>query len=130
MISFVNFDIILIFLILTNLFLWFHVIIKEIPPTTYHPEYVLSERAPMEHGAMNNEEQVNDHIEGDDNIHNIVEYGSKNTLIHDTFNVRMDDDDHHHENNEFDGVHDSPLLEKAYEPLYEGSNTNIFYPIL
>ena len=38
----------------------------------------------MDHGAMNNEEQVNDHIE---------EYDSTNTLIHDTFNARMDDHD-------------------------------------
>ena len=40
---------------------------------------------------MNNEEQVNDHID------NIVEDDSTNTLIHDTFNVRMDDDDDDHE---------------------------------
>ena len=32
----------------------------------------------------------------------------------------MDGDHHHHENDEFDGVHDLPLLEKDYEPLYEG----------
>ena len=37
----------------------------------------------------------------------------------------MDDDDDDHENDDFDGVHDLPLLEKAYEPLYEGSNKNI-----
>ena len=68
---------------LTNISWWFHVIIKEIPPTTCRPEDVLSEQAPMEHGAMNNEEQDNDHIEEDDNIDNIVK-GSTNTLIHDT----------------------------------------------
>ena len=39
--------------------------------------------------------------------------------------VRMDDDDDDHENDDFDGVHDLPLLEKAYKPLYEGSKTNI-----
>ena len=84
------------------------------------------------HGAMNNGEQVNDHIEEDDHTDNIVEYDGTNTLIHDSFNVRMDDDDdNHHENiNEFDDVHDLPLLEKAYEPLYEGSNTNILSAIL
>ena len=48
--------------------------------------------------------------------------------------LRMDDDDDDrddHENiDDFDGVHDLPLLEKAYEPLYEGSNTNILSAIL
>ena len=42
-----------------------------------------------------------------------------------------DDDDDDHENiNEFDDVHDLTLLEKAYETLYEGSNTNILSTIL
>ena len=42
-----------------------------------------------------------------------------------------DDDDDDHENiHEFDDVHDIPLLEKAYKPLYEGSNTNILSAIL
>ena len=40
------------------------------------------------------------------------------------------DDDHDHENDDFDGIHDLPLLEKAYKPLYEGSNTNILSAIL
>ena len=49
--------------------------------------------------SMNNGEQVNDHIEEDDHTDNIVEYDGTNTLIHDTFNVRMDDDgDHPHHN--------------------------------
>ena len=93
-------------------------------------EEVLSEQVPKEHGAMNNGEQVNDHIEEDDHTDNIVEDDGTNTLIHDTFNVRMDDDDDDHENDEFDGVHDLTLLEKAYEPLYEGSNTNLLCVIL
>ena len=42
----------------------------------------------------------------------------------------MDDDDHDHENDDFDGVHDLPLLENAYEPLYEGSNTSLLSTIL
>ena len=46
----------------------------------------------------------------------------------------MDDDDDDrddHENiDDFDGVHDLPLLEKAYAPLYEGSNTNLLFAIL
>ena len=93
---------------------------------------MLSEQAPMEHGAMNNEEQVNDHIEEDDNTDNIVEDDSTDTFIHDIFNVRMDDDDddHNHENDDFDDVHDLPLLEKAYKPLYEGSNANLIFVIL
>ena len=61
MIAFVNACIILIFIILTNIYSWIHVIIKEIHPTAYLPEEVLSEQLPEEHGAMNNKEQVNDH---------------------------------------------------------------------
>ena len=38
----------------------------------------------------------------------------------------MDDDDNDHENiDDFDDVHDLPLLEKAYKPLYEAP-TQIF----
>ena len=74
----------------------------------------------MDHGAMNNEEQVNDHIE---------EYDSTNTLVHDIFNVIMDDDDDH-ENYDFDDVHYLPLLEKAYEPIYQGYTTNLLSAIL
>ena len=81
---------------------------------------------------MLNGEQVNDPIEEDDHIDNVVEDDGTNRLIHDSFHVRMgDDDDGDHENiNDFDDVHDIPLLEKAYKPLYEGSNTNILYAIL
>ena len=69
---------------------------------------------------MNNGEQVNDHIEEDDHDDNIVEDDGTNTLIHDSFNVKMDDDhDHDHENiDEFDNVHDFPVIKKAYKPLY------------
>ena len=91
----------------------------------YHPEDVLSKQAPMDHGAMNNEEQVNDHIEEHDHTGDIVEYDSTNTLIHDTFNVRMDDDDDGHENDDFDDVHDLPLLEKEYETFMKAP-TQIF----
>ena len=42
-----------------------------------------------------------------------------------------DDDDNDHENiDDFDDVHDSPILEKAYKPLYEGSNKNLLSAIL
>ena len=73
---------------------------------------------------------MNDHIEQDDHTDNVVEDDGTNTLIHDSFNVRMDDD-HDHENiDDFDDVHDTPLLDQAYEPLYEGSKTNILSAIL
>ena len=81
---------------------------------------------------MLNGEQVNDPIEEDDHTDNVVEDDGTNTLIHHSFNVRMDDDDDNdHENiDEFNDVHDIPLLEKAYEPIYEGSKTNLLSAIL
>ena len=43
-------------------------------------------------------------------------------------------DDHDDDDNEiideFDDVHDIPLLDKAYEPLYEGSKTDLLSTIL
>ena len=67
---------------------------------------------------MFNREQVNDHIEEYDHTDNVVEDGGTNTFIHDSFNVRMDDDDVDNENgDDFDDVHDIPLLDKACEPL-------------
>ena len=74
---------------------------------------------------------MKDHIEEDDHIDNVVEDDGTNQLIHDSFNVRMDnDDDDDNENiDEFDDVHDIPLLDKAYEPLYEGSKTNLLSAI-
>ena len=41
-----------------------------------------------------------------------------------------DDDDDHDNIDDFDDFHDIPLLEKAYEPLYEGSKTNLLSVIL
>ena len=98
----------------------------------YRPEEVLSEQVLEEHGAMINGEQVNDPIEKDDHTDNVVEDDGTNTLIHDSFNVIMDDDDDDdHENiHDLDYVHDIPILEKAYEPLYEFSKTNILSAIL
>ena len=86
----------------------------------------------QDHGAcMFNGEQVNDRIEQDDHADNVIEDDGTNKLIHDSFNVRMDDDDVYNENDDdFDDVHDIPLLDKAYEPLYEGSKTNILYVVL
>ena len=76
---------------------------------------------------MLNGEQVNNLIEEDDHTDNIVEDDGTNTLIHDSFNVRMDDDN---DDDDFDDVHDIPLLNKAYEPMYEGSKKNILSTIL
>ena len=79
---------------------------------------------------MFNGEQVNDHIEQYDDTDNVVEDDGTNTLIHDSFNVRMDDDDDNENNVDFDDVHDIPLLDKEYEPLYEGSKKNLLSAIL
>ena len=82
---------------------------------------------------MINREHVNGPIEEDDHTDNADADDGANTLIHDSFNVRMDydDDGDDHENiDDFDDVHDLPLLEKAYKPLYEGSNTNLLSAIL
>ena len=75
---------------------------------------------------MFNGEQVNDHTD------NVVEDDGTNTLIHDSFNVIMDDDDDDDNENidDFDDVYDIALLEKAYEPIYEVSKTNILSTIL
>ena len=96
---------------------------------TYHPEEVLLEQVPdQDHGAsMFNGEQLNDPIDQDDNTDNVVEDDGTNTLIHDSFNIRMDDDDDDDNENidDFDDVHDITLLNKENEPLYEGSKTNL-----
>ena len=75
---------------------------------------------------MFNGEQVNDHTD------NVIEDDGTNTLIHDSFNVRMDDDDEvdNENDDDFDDVHDIALLDKAYEPLYEGSKTNLLSTVL
>ena len=77
---------------------------------------------------MINGEQVNDPIEEDDHTDNVVEDDDTNTLIHDSFNVRMDDDDDDdHENiDDFDDVHDIPLLEKAYRPFMKDPKQIIY----
>ena len=75
---------------------------------------------------------MNDHIEQDDHSNNVIEDDGTNTLIHDSFNVRMDDDDDYDNENidDFDDVHDIPLLDKGNEPLYEGSKTNLLSDVL
>ena len=48
----------------------------------------------QDHGAcIFNGEQVNDHIEQDDHDDNVIEDDGTNTLIHYSFNVRINDDD-------------------------------------
>ena len=80
---------------------------------------------------MFNGEQVNDHIEQDDHADDVIEDDGTNTLIHDSFNIIMDDYDVDNKNDDdFDDVHDIPLLDKAYEPLYEGSKTNLLSIVL
>ena len=99
----------------------------------YCLEEVLSEQVQdQDHGAcMFNGEQVNDHIEQDDHADDVIEDDGTNTLIHDSFKVRMYNNDVDNENDdEFDDVHDIPLLEKAYAPLYEGSKTNLLFDVL
>ena len=89
----------------------------------YRPEEVISKQVPnQDHRAsMFNGEQVNDHIEKYDHADNAVEDDGTNTLIHDSFNVIMDDDDDDDDDNEndddFDDVHNIPLLDKAYDPF-------------
>ena len=73
---------------------------------------------------MFNGEQVNDHID------NIVEDDGTNTLFHNSFNVRMDDVDDNENDDDFDDVYDIPLLDKAYEPLYERSKKILLSVVL
>jgi hypothetical protein len=57
----------------------------------------------------------------EDDIDNTIENDGINRLIQDTF-APMDDN--------FDDIHDVPLIEKSQQPLYEGSRTNILSSIL
>ena len=87
----------------------------------------------QDHGAcMFNGEQVNDHIGQDDHDNDVIEYDGTNTLICDSFNIIMDDDDDNDNENsdDFDNENDIPLLDKAYEPLYEGSKTYLLSDVL
>ena len=76
---------------------------------------------------MNIKDEVNDPMEEDDHTpENTVEDDGTNTLIHATFSGRADHDDQ----DDFDDVHDLPVLDKAYEPLYEGSETTLLSAVL
>ena len=41
-----------------------------------------------------------------------------------------DDDNDNEKDDDFDDVHDIPLLDKSYEPIYEGSKTNLLSVVL
>ena len=49
-------------------------------------------------------------------------------MIH--LRMNDDNDDDNENDDDFDDVHDIPLLDKAYEPLYEGSKTNLLFFVL
>lgn len=81
-----------------------------------------------EHGVVNMKAEDNDPMEEDDHApENIVEDDGTNTLIHDTFSTGAAD---HDDQDDFDVVHDLPVIEKAYEPLYKGSQTTPLYYIV
>ena len=100
------------------------VIIKQWPPRALYKEVDVIQ-APEEHGG-NVEVQSNDHyMEEHDHANNTIEDDWTNTLIHDTFSVWMDND-----HDDFDDIHDIPLLEREIQSLYEGSKTTILSTIL
>ena len=108
----------------------FIIIIKVGHPRVDDMDYQSPENVVLqaeEHGAVNIEDEVNDPMEEDDHApENTVEDDGTNTLIHATFSGRADHDDQ----DDFDDVHDLPVLEKAYEPLYEGSETTLLSFVL
>ena len=80
-----------------------------------------------EYGRMDIEDhhdQVNS-MELEDDANNIVEpyHDGTNRLIQDIF-TPIDEDEN------FDDIHDIPLLEKEQQPLYEGSRTNVLSVIM
>ncbi|XP_057868321.2 uncharacterized protein LOC131075496 [Cryptomeria japonica] len=80
------------------------------------------------HRAVNIEVEDNDPLEEDDHApENTVEDDGTNTLIHDTFSTGATD---HDDQDDFDVVHDLLVLEKAYEPLYKGSQTTLLFVVL
>jgi hypothetical protein len=88
-------------------------------------EYVFVQ-APVQVHEANIEDQVNDPMEEYVNSNKIVEEDGTNILIQETFNnVGMDYDD-----KQIDGVFYIPVLEKASQPLYEGSKTSLLFAIL
>lgn len=81
-----------------------------------------------EHGGVNIEAEDNDPMEDDDHApKNTIEDDGTNTLIHDTFSTSIAD---HDDQDDLDVVHDLPLIEKAYEALYEGSEMTLLSIVL
>ena len=115
------------------------VIIKQGPPRAVPnmENVVIAEQLAQEErqyaGPVNtNHDQVNDDMElDDDHDDNIIEDDGANTLINDAFNVRMDNDQHHAPPiDDFEDLHDLPTLEKADEPLFEGSRISVLSVVL
>ena len=67
---------------------------------------------------MNNEYQINDHMEEGDN-NNIVQDDGTNQLIEDLFAQSDEDRDSN------DVIYDKPLLVKVDKPLYTSSRSNL-----
>jgi hypothetical protein len=79
----------------------------------------------QKHGE-NIEYQVNNLMEDDDDANNTIEEDGTNILIQERFtNVGMDDDE-----DQLDGVFDRLVLDKASQPIYEGSKTSLLCAIL
>ena len=57
----------------------------------------------------------------EDDANNAIEDDGINRLIQDTFAPEEDN---------FDDIHDVPLLEKSQQPLYEVSRRNLIYVIM
>jgi hypothetical protein len=92
----------------------------ELKPKLYVPNCSrnIGEQDYGDHG-VDGDHEVNPMEENDDI--NIIENDRINRLIHDTF-APMDDN--------FDDVHDVPLIDKAQKPLYEGSRKNLLSVVL
>jgi hypothetical protein len=59
------------------------------------------------------------------------EYDTNNTIdLDDGTNILIQDIFSPNDEENFDDIHDVPLLEKAQQPLYEGSRTNILFSIM
>ena len=92
---------------------------KERPPREFPMEEEVVVHVVLEHG-VNIEYQVNnDPMEEDADVNNTIEEGGTNRLIHEIFNVGLDDDD------KIDGVFDIPIIEKEIQPIYEVSETTL-----
>jgi len=116
------------------------VIIKQGPPravpnmenVVITQEQLVQEERQYAGPANTDNDQVNDDMQlDDDHDDNIIEDDGANALINDAFNVRMDDDQPHAPPiDDFEDLHDLPTLEKADEPLFEGSRISVLSAVL